>query len=144
MCTKNHHEKLRPSPVLPCTIFSEHNVNIFPARTHASCRIAPVVKSPPRSRSTDTLTPFPCSLTILSTQTYLNCGELEEDAIEAKAESPGSCGKEALWCSVELCVEVEEGLEIGSKVGSECLPSSFECAVLKEGRSRACEERCGR
>jgi hypothetical protein len=34
---------------------------------------------------------------VLSTQTYLNCGELEEDAIEANAESPGSCGNEALW-----------------------------------------------
>jgi hypothetical protein len=98
-----------------------------------------VLTRPPHSRALLLFQPV-----VLSTRTYLNCGELEEDAIEAKAESPGSWGKEALWCSVELCVEVEEGLEIGSKVGSECLPSSFEFAVLKEGRSRACEEGCGR
>jgi hypothetical protein len=123
-------------------------VNIFPAPTYASCRITPAVKSPSHAEEVLTRPPHSRALLlfqpVLSTRTYLNCGELEEDAIEAKAESPGSCGKEALWCNVELCVEVEEGLEIGSKVGSECLPSSFECAVLKEGRSRACEEGCGR
>lgn len=62
-------------------------------------------------------------------QTYLSCCDV---AIDAKAARPGSWGKEALWCR-ELWVEVEDGLEIGSKVGSECLPSSS----LKEGMSRA-------
>jgi hypothetical protein len=28
--------------------------------------------------------------------TYLNCGEPDVEAIDARAESPGSCGREAL------------------------------------------------
>jgi hypothetical protein len=43
--------------------------------------------------------------------------------MDASVANPGSCGNEALWCSVEFWVEVEDGLEIGSKVGSDCLPS---------------------
>lgn len=69
--------------------------------------------------------------------TYLNCGELFVDARDARAERPGSCGREALWCKVEFCVEVEEGREMGSIVGSDCRPSSKVFAILKEGRSRA-------
>jgi hypothetical protein len=69
---------------------------------------------------------------------YLNWGELDDEAIDARAESPGSCGKEALWWSVEFCVEVEEGLDMGSMSGSVGLPSSIEWSVLNDGRSRAC------
>lgn len=68
----------------------------------------------------------------------LNCGEFEFDASDARAERPGSCGNEALWCRVEFCVDVEEGREIGSNPGSECLLSSTACAILKDGRSRDC------
>jgi hypothetical protein len=71
-------------------------------------------------------------------KTYLSCGELDVDASDASAESPGSWGSEALWCRVELCVEVEEGLDIGSIEGIVSLPSSRECAVLKDGRLRTC------
>jgi hypothetical protein len=60
------------------------------------------------------------------------------EAIDAKVARPGSCGNEALWWRMEFCVEVEEGLEIGSKVGSDCLPSCVECSVLNDGRSRTC------
>lgn len=56
--------------------------------------------------------------------------------MEASAESPGSCGSEALWWMLDW-VEVEEGREIGSIGGSDCLPSS-ECALLREGSSRMC------
>lgn len=28
--------------------------------------------------------------------TYLNCGEPDDEAIDARADSPGSCGNEAL------------------------------------------------
>lgn len=69
-------------------------------------------------------------------QTYLNCGEFEFDASDARAESPGSCGSDVLWCRVEFCVEVDEGREMGSNPGSECLLSSTACAILKDGRSR--------
>jgi hypothetical protein len=41
-------------------------------------------------------------------------------------------------------VEVEEGLEIGSKVGSDCLPSCVICSVLNDGRSRTCSLEEGR
>lgn len=73
----------------------------------------------------------------LGTLNALNCGELFVDARDARAERPGSCGSEALWCNVEFCVEVEEGREMGSIVGSDCRPSSKVFAILKEGRSRA-------
>lgn len=75
---------------------------------------------------------------------YLNCGEFGFDASDARADSPGSCGREALWCRVEFWVEVEEGRDIGSNPGSECLPSSTACAILKDGRSRECslEDSC--
>ena len=56
--------------------------------------------------------------------TYLNCGELFVDARDARAERPGSCGSEALWWSVEFCVEVDEGREMGSIMGSDCRASS--------------------
>ena len=39
---------------------------------------------------------------------------------------------------------MEEGLEIGSKVGSDCLPLCAECSVLKDGRSRTCSLEEGR
>lgn len=69
----------------------------------------------------------------------LNCGEFEVDAIDARAESPGSCGRLALWCRLEFCDEVDVGLDIGSNAGSECRPpSSAAYVVLKEGRSRPC------
>ncbi|KAN0104705.1 hypothetical protein V8E51_010450 [Hyaloscypha variabilis] len=59
--------------------------------------------------------------------TYLNWGELFVDASDASADKPGRpgrCGSEALWCKVEFCVEVEEGREMGSIVGSDWRPSS--------------------
>lgn len=71
-------------------------------------------------------------------RTYLNCGELAEEAIDASAERPGNWGKDALWWRVELCVvEVEEGLDIGSSDGSECLSfsSARSCTVFIGGRS---------
>lgn len=37
----------------------------------------------------------------------------------------------------EFTVEVEDGRDIGSMAGRDCLPSS-ECVVLKEGNSRVC------
>jgi hypothetical protein len=74
----------------------------------------------------------------LGTLNALNCGEFVEEAIEANAESPGSCGREPPWWRRELFVEVEEGREMGSMAGRDCLPSSSEAAVLKGGRSRAC------
>jgi hypothetical protein len=46
------------------------------------------------------------------------------DARDARAERPGSCGSEALWWSVEFCVEVDEGREMGSIMGSDCRASS--------------------
>ncbi|QSZ33583.1 hypothetical protein DSL72_005151 [Monilinia vaccinii-corymbosi] len=55
-----------------------------------------------------------CSSTL---QTYLNCGELVPEAIEASADRPGSWGRDALWCKEELTVEVEDGREIGSMGG---------------------------
>lgn len=39
---------------------------------------------------------------------------------------------------------MEEGLEIGSKVGSDCLPSCAEWSVLNDGRSRTCSLEEGR
>ncbi len=71
-------------------------------------------------------------------QTYLNWGEFVEEAIEANAERPGSWGREPLWWRRELFVEVEEGRDIGSMDGRDCLPSSSEVAVLNGSRSRAC------
>lgn len=56
--------------------------------------------------------------------------------MDARADSPGNCGNEALWW-IEFCVEVEDGREIGSMPGSDCRPSS-ECVVLNDGSSRAC------
>ena len=41
-------------------------------------------------------------------------------------------------------MEVEDGLEIGSRVGSDCLPLYAECSVLNEGRSRTCSLEEGR
>jgi hypothetical protein len=58
-------------------------------------------------------------------QTYLNCGEFDAEAREASVDKPGSCGREVEWCNEECVVEVEDGLEIGSTMGIECLPSSF-------------------
>jgi len=71
-------------------------------------------------------------------KTYLSCGESAEDAIEASADRPGSCGSEALWWREEFCVEVDDGRLMGSKLGRECRPSSTGCAVLNGGRSRTC------
>lgn len=65
-------------------------------------------------------------------------GESLPDASEANSASPGSCGNEALWCSIEPIVDVEEGLDMGSTPGNDCLSSSTVEAVLKSGRSRAC------
>jgi hypothetical protein len=72
---------------------------------------------------------------VTGTLNALNCGDPDEDARFASAESPGSWGNEALWCIIELFVEVEDGLEIGSMAGRDCLASSSEVAVLKGGRS---------
>lgn len=60
----------------------------------------------------------------ISSNTYLKCGELLFDAIEASVESPGSCGNEALWWRLDPVVEAEEGREMGSKLGKDCRPSS--------------------
>jgi hypothetical protein len=73
-----------------------------------------------------------------NSKTYLSCGEFDEDAIDASADRPGSCGREALWWREEFCVEVDDGRLMGSKLGSECRPSSTGCAVLNGGRSRTC------
>jgi hypothetical protein len=55
--------------------------------------------------------------------------------MDARALRPGSWGSEALWCRVELWVEVDEGREMGSMGGRLWRPSLMERAVLKEGRS---------
>lgn len=67
---------------------------------------------------------FPNSLLFIDS-TYLSCGDSRPDAIEARAERPGSCGSEALWCSTDGCVEVDDGRDIGS-LGEKSFASSVE------------------
>jgi hypothetical protein len=91
-------------------------------------------------------------LLFFSSSTYRNCGDPDDEAIDARADSPGNCGSEALWCKDELCVDVDEGLEMGSRGGKDCLPSSVPLvlrgavfvAVENDGRSRTCSRLAGR
>ncbi|KAI9880117.1 MAG: hypothetical protein M1830_005362 [Pleopsidium flavum] len=72
--------------------------------------------------------------------TYLNCGE-GADAIEARAESPGSeRNAEEDW------VEVDDGLEMSLPSGGsgDGALSSADGAVVKAGRSRTCCDDGGR
>jgi hypothetical protein len=113
---------------------------------------SPITHHPYFSSSTSSSHLLIFSSSHLLFSTYRNWGDPDDEAIDARADSPGNCGSEALWCKDELCVDVDEGLEMGSMGGKDCLPSSVPLvlrgavfvAVENDGRSRTCSRLAGR